>query len=75
VPVVQPDHGSFPEMIARTGGGLLVTPDDPESLAAAWAELTEHRDRREQLSHAGYHGVREHFSVERMIERTVEVFS
>lgn len=74
VPVVQPDHGSFPEMIARTHGGLLVTPDDPESLAAGWAELTEHSLRREQLSHAGYQGVREHFSVERMIERTIEAF-
>src|SRR5262249_13314655 len=26
VPVVQPAHGSFPELIEATGGGLLVTP-------------------------------------------------
>ena len=29
VPVVQPSHGSFPELIGASGGGLLVTPDDP----------------------------------------------
>ena len=75
VPVVQPDHGSFPEMIAKTSGGILVPPDDPESLAYAWEELTDNRARREELSHAGHRGVREHFSVERMIEKTIEVFS
>ena len=30
VPVVQPAHGSFPEIIARTGGGVLVEPGDAE---------------------------------------------
>src|SRR5437016_13208402 len=30
VPVVQPRHGSFPELLERTGGGLLVNPNDPD---------------------------------------------
>ena len=29
VPVVQPNHGSFPELIEMTGAGLLVPPNDP----------------------------------------------
>ena len=33
VPVVQPRRGAFVEIVNRTGGGLLVDPDDPESLA------------------------------------------
>src|SRR5262249_41030309 len=33
VPVVQPRHGSFPELIEATGGGLLVKPNDAEALA------------------------------------------
>ena len=28
VPVVQPAHGAFTEMVQKTGGGLLVKPDD-----------------------------------------------
>ena len=30
VPVVQPRHGSFPELIEATGGGLLVSPNDAD---------------------------------------------
>ena len=30
VPVVQPAHGSFPELIEATGGGLLVPPNDSD---------------------------------------------
>ena len=33
VPVVLPDHGSFSEMVADTGGGLLCRPHDPADLA------------------------------------------
>jgi glycosyltransferase involved in cell wall biosynthesis len=33
VPVVQPKHGSFPELIEATGGGLLVNPEDPQDHA------------------------------------------
>ena len=29
VPVVQPEHGAFPEIINATGGGLLVAANDP----------------------------------------------
>ena len=39
VPVVLPDHGSFSEMIADTGGGLLCRPHDPADLAEKLAEL------------------------------------
>lgn len=35
VPVIQPEHGSFPEMIADTEGGVLFKPEDPEALAEA----------------------------------------
>ena len=34
VPVVQPRRGAFTEIVENTGGGLLVAPDDAESLAA-----------------------------------------
>lgn len=35
VPVVQPDHAAFPELIQTTGGGVLCPPDDPYALASA----------------------------------------
>ena len=33
VPVVQPRRGGFVEIVEKTGGGLLVDPDNPDSLA------------------------------------------
>src|SRR5665647_2166818 len=35
VAVVQPRRGAFPEILGKTGGGLLVEPDDAASLAEA----------------------------------------
>ncbi len=39
VPVVQPHHGAFPEILALTQGGLLCEPDDANSLADKLEEL------------------------------------
>ena len=35
VPVVQPRHGAFAELLEITGGGILCKPDDPPALAEA----------------------------------------
>jgi glycosyltransferase involved in cell wall biosynthesis len=41
VPVVQPDASSFREIVANSGAGILVTPNDPAALATAWNDLLE----------------------------------
>lgn len=74
VPVVQPRHGAFPEIIAKTGGGLLVEPNDPDSLAAGLAKVYREPELAEQLSVSGFEGVREFYSVARMADRAVEVY-
>ena len=74
VPVVQPRHGAFPEIIEKTGGGLLVEPNDPESLAEAILSLRRHPSQGEEIGRRGAEGVRAHFSVSRMADRTLEVF-
>ncbi|MEM7810164.1 MAG: glycosyltransferase family 4 protein [Planctomycetota bacterium] len=58
VPVVQPRHGAFPEMVEGSGGGLLVTPGDAAALADAWESLIDDEDRRLTLAEAGHAGVR-----------------
>ena len=50
IPVVQPRHGAFPEMLEATGGGLLVEPGDPEDLARALEELMKDPAGRMQLA-------------------------
>ncbi len=74
VPVVQPAHGSFPELIEETGGGLLVRPNDPRELAAALLRLAEDDALRTRLGDAGRAAVRERFTDIRMAEESWKIF-
>jgi len=75
IPIVQPNHGSFPEMIERTGGGLLARPDDPRSFGEALMRLYRDPELRAEIAARGHRGVREHYTVARMAQRAVEVYS
>jgi glycosyltransferase involved in cell wall biosynthesis len=70
VPVVQPRHGSFPELIDATGGGLLANPDDPADIAAGLRRLLEDVELRRELGGKGQAAVREKFTAERMARDT-----
>jgi glycosyltransferase involved in cell wall biosynthesis len=74
VPVVQPRRGAFPEILEKTGGGILVEPDSVEALAQGILSLWKDRKYAETLGRRGVAGVREHYSVARMAQRTLEVF-
>jgi glycosyltransferase involved in cell wall biosynthesis len=74
VPVVQPDHGAFPELIQATGGGLLVEPGSPEALAGALRELMDDPARRAGLGRTGKAVVHERFGDEVMARNTLNVY-
>jgi glycosyltransferase involved in cell wall biosynthesis len=74
VPVVQPRHGAFPEMIETTGGGLMFEPGKPESLADAIVSLWRDRDLARDLGRRGALGVARDYSVAKMAEKAVEVY-
>jgi glycosyltransferase involved in cell wall biosynthesis len=74
VPVVQPRHGSFPELIEATGGGLLVNPDDPEDLARGLRQLLENTAHRQELGRKGKEAVHQRFHAARMAEETVATY-
>ena len=73
VPVVQPRHGSFPELIEATGGGLLVEPNDPKHLAATLLELLSDPVRCAELGRRGYEGVTARLTARHMAEATLAV--
>jgi glycosyltransferase involved in cell wall biosynthesis len=73
VPVVQPEHGSFPEMLSELGGGLLHRPEDARHLAERLQELLSDRDRRQALAQAGQRSVHERRSAQAMAVQTVQV--
>jgi glycosyltransferase involved in cell wall biosynthesis len=73
VPVVEPRHGAFPEMIEKTGGGVLFAPGDIGDLAARLLELAKDPARRHELGRRGSENVRRHYSAAQMAERTLEI--
>lgn len=75
VPVAQPRHGAFPEIIAATGGGLLCEPEDPKSLADALEQLLINPDSARTLGETGRKAVAEQFTAEVMAKKTLNVFS
>jgi glycosyltransferase involved in cell wall biosynthesis len=74
IPVVVPDHGSLPEMISATGGGLLVAPESVDSLTAGLRQLIQDPDLRRRLGAAGRDAVHRDWSDDRMAERLVGVY-
>ena len=75
LPVVQPRHGAFPEIITRTGGGVLVTPEEPDALADALRSLLVDRSRAAALGAAGAAGVRAHYTVDQMAASAEATFA
>ena len=74
LPVVVPERGAFPEMIASGGGGLLWRPDDAGDLAAKLADLLDHPDKATSLGQEGRDWVERCNSREAMAGATGEVF-
>jgi glycosyltransferase involved in cell wall biosynthesis len=73
VPVVQPRHGAFPELVESTGGGVLVEPGDPKLLGDALLALLHDHPRRETLGQAGAKAVHERFTAAAMAKETIAV--
>jgi glycosyltransferase involved in cell wall biosynthesis len=74
VPVVQPRHGSFPELVEATGGGLLVEPDNPQDLARGLRQLLDNLAHRQELGRKGKEAVHRHFNADSMARKTVDVY-
>ena len=74
VPVVQPRHGAFPELIEATEGGILVEPESAEAVAQGIMELLKDADQREYLGETGQIHVHQKFNDQIVAERLLRVF-
>lgn len=66
VPVVQPRHAVFPELLEQTGGGVLCEPNDPAALADSLEALLADPQAAFALGQAGQSTVHAHFGVAQM---------
>ncbi len=74
VPVVQARRGAFTEIVEKTGGGVLVAPNDSSALADGLYALWKDRALGESLGERGFHGVRAHYSIGRSADRLLGVY-
>jgi glycosyltransferase involved in cell wall biosynthesis len=74
VPVLQPRRGAFTEIVEKTGGGLLVQPDDPDAIADGLYQLWSDRALSSQLANRAFEGVRDHYTVAGSASRLLEVY-
>lgn len=74
VPVVQPNHGSFPEMVNATQGGILVEPESAEAIADGIYQLFRTPSKRKELGLTGKTNVHEKFSHEKIAKQLMNVF-
>lgn len=68
-PVVAADASSLPEIVRHGSEGLLVPPRDPRALADALVTLGRDVGMRARMAAAGRARIREHFSLDGMIDR------
>ena len=74
-PVVAPRRGTYTELVERTGGGVLIEPEDQAALERAIAELAADPERRAELGRRAAEGVRAHYGTDEMTTRALDVYA
>jgi hypothetical protein len=74
-PVVAFRSGATPEIVSDQETGLLVEPGNVAALASALIRLGQDRELRKQMGMRGTLVARNHFSVEAMVDRTLEIYT
>ncbi len=73
-PIVTTDMPGCREIVQHGENGMLVPPDDSRAVADAIIRLLEDAELRAKMGDQGRALVQEEFSVERVVEKTVEVY-
>ncbi|MCC9606381.1 glycosyltransferase family 4 protein [Blastopirellula sp. JC732] len=74
VPVIQPAHGAFPELLAATGGGHLVPPDDSTALAQKLAAVLSNRAESRRLGMEGCLAVHQRYHADAAAAATIDEY-
>lgn len=74
VPVVQPEHGGFTEIIEITQGGQLFDHEVHQSYVDTLKTLLDQPEHRQHLSASGRKSVRMHFSTDAMTSNLIDIY-
>jgi len=75
VPVVATEVGGVVDIIEDNINGLLVPPSDPQSMANAVIKLFKDRSLARSLAQNAVKKVRRDYTLERMVESTIDVYN
>lgn len=75
IPVVQPATGAFPEIIEKTNGGVVYSPDTSSELSASLLKLFKDNDMRMRLGESGKEKVINELSLDKMSEGLSGVYN
>jgi glycosyltransferase involved in cell wall biosynthesis len=75
LPIVASRTSALPEIIQHDKTGLLVPPENPPALASAINSMLSHPKRARSFGKAGYRRLSREFTVDKMVEATLEVYA
>ena len=73
VPVVQPRHAAFPEILQVTGGGILYDPDNLDSMVSSLESFILNEPERIRMGRRGKEVVFQQFSDESMTRNVLKI--
>ncbi len=73
-PVVATDVGGCAEVVRHGETGLIVPPEDPDALAGAIQTVLTDSNLAHEMGKAGRERVEEHFTVDAMVDKHIEVY-
>ena len=74
-PVVATEAGGIPEIIEDGVTGTLVPPADPKALAEGIITYLANPEQARQVGLQGQKKIREHFSMDTMVEKNIDVYT
>lgn len=74
VPVVAPRRGTYTELLERTGGGVLVEPENRDQLESTIEQLSGDLARLAELAQRARAGIQEHYGTDEMAARALAAY-
>ncbi|MBM3755905.1 MAG: glycosyltransferase [Acidobacteria bacterium] len=74
-PIVLPAHGAFPEILSRTGGGILYPPGDTTALVESLHTMICDKERRDLMAIEAAANVRTYYSAGAMASALLDAYN
>jgi len=74
IPVVASNVGGIPEIVTHEKTGLLVTPNDPQSLADTINRLLENREYAKKLANAAYEFLKNNLTWDVLLPKYIKFY-